>query len=63
MRTRALPPVLYSLPLIAVFVVAGSGGLSGPSAQPVAPPHQELLRGIYKELVEIYRLVKRLSSP
>ncbi len=54
MRTRALLPLLYSLPLVAVLVVAGSGGLSGPSAQPVAlPPQQELLRGIYKELVEI----------
>jgi hypothetical protein len=47
-RTRALPPLL--LPLVAVLVVAGSGALSGPSAQPVAlPPPQELLRGIYKE--------------
>jgi hypothetical protein len=49
-RTRALPPLL--LPLVAVLVVAGSGALSGPSAQPVAlPPPQELLRGIYKELL------------
>ena len=54
MRTRALLPLLYSLPLVAVLLVAGSGSLSGPSAQPVAlPPHQELLRAIYKELVEI----------
>src|SRR4030095_8079421 len=60
MRTRALLPLLHSmlplgaLPLVAVLVVAGSGALSGPSAQPVAlPPPQELLRGIYKELVEI----------
>ena len=55
MRTRTLLPLLHSLlPLVAVLVVAGSGALSGPSAQPVAPPPpQELLRGIYKELVEI----------
>ena len=55
MRTRALLPLLHSLlPLVAVLVVAGSGGLSRPGAQPVAlTPPQELLRGIYKELVEI----------
>ena len=55
MRTRALLPLLHSLlPLVAVLVVAGSGALSRSRAQPVAlPPPQELLRGIYKELVEI----------
>ena len=53
MRTRSLRTLLLSLPLAAVLVVA-SGALSGPSAQPVAlTPPQELLRGIYKELVEI----------
>ena len=55
MRTRTLRPLLHSLlPVVAVLVVAGSGALSGASAQPVTlPPPQELLRGIYKELVEI----------
>ena len=41
MRTRAFVPLLHSLPLVAVLVVAGSGALSGPSAQPAAlPPPQ-----------------------
>jgi hypothetical protein len=51
MRTRALLPLLHSLLPLVALLVAGSGALSGPSAQPVAlPPPQELLRGIYKEL-------------
>ena len=33
MRTRALLPLLHSLPVVAVLVLAGSGALSGPSAE------------------------------
>ena len=53
MRTRRA--LLHSLlPLVAMLLVAGSGALSGPSAQPAAlAPPQERLREIYKELVEI----------